>query len=124
MGSQHLAPSRVARRVEHVGGRGHDGVMRFEFTAPLWRWEARQELWTFVHLPREASEEIEEMADGVAGGFGSLRVTVTIGTSRWRTSIFPGGDGRYVLPIKAAVRRVEGLGLGDEARVALELVDL
>lgn len=98
--------------------------MRFEFIATLWRWDARRELWTFVSVPREASEEIEEMAGGLAGGFGSLRVEVAIGGSRWRTSIFPGSDGQYVLPVKAAVRRAEGLELGTEARVLVELVDL
>jgi len=51
-------------------------------------------------------------------------VRVSIGGSRWTTSIFPdGGRGAYVLPIKRAVRKAEGLDAGDTATVTVELVD-
>lgn len=99
--------------------------MRFEFTAELWRWSARTELWTFIALPEEASAEVAEFAETMPrAGFGAVRVDVRIGSSRWRTSIFPMDDGRYSLPVKAAVRRREGIDLGDEVRVAVELVDV
>ena len=53
-----------------------------------------------------------------------MRVQVRVGASLWRTSIFPGGDnGRYVLPVKRAVRKAEGLSAGDVATVTVELVD-
>jgi hypothetical protein len=56
--------------------------------------------------------------------FGSVRVRVTVGGSVWRTSIFPeGGRGAYVLPIKKAVRKAEGLDPGDTASVTVELLD-
>jgi hypothetical protein len=55
-------------------------------------------------------------------GFGSLRVTVRIGASAWKTSIFPdSGSGSFVLPIKKEIRKAEGLAAGDRARVHLEL---
>ena len=42
-----------------------------------------------------------------------------------RTSIFPDGKrGTYVLPIKEAVRRAEGLAPGVTAKVRIVLVDL
>ncbi|WP_353988318.1 DUF1905 domain-containing protein [Ruicaihuangia caeni] len=99
--------------------------MRFEFDAELWRWHARRhELWTFVSVPAEASAEILEVSAGLAGGFGSLRVEAVIGGTTWRTSIFPGGDGTYALPVKKAVREAESLSLGDVVTVAIELVDI
>ena len=47
----------------------------------------------------------------------------TIGTSTWTTSIFPGSQGGYVLPVKRPVRVAEGLDAGDMATVTVELID-
>jgi hypothetical protein len=95
------------------------------FDAELWTWDARRaDSWTFVSLPGDASEEIRERTGGPRRGFGSVPVRVTIGTSTWTTSVFPSrSDGGYVLPVKRAVREVEGLSAGDVATVTLELVD-
>ncbi len=95
-----------------------------EFEAELWLWDARQaDTWTFVSVPPELSEEIRDRAAArPPAGFGSVRVTVTIGTSTWRTSVFP-GDGRYDLPVKKAVRRQQGVEAGDRVRVRLEVLD-
>jgi len=95
-----------------------------DFEARLRPWQARKhDSWTFVDLPTEVADDIADVADGVARGFGSVRVEVTIGRTTWRTSIFPDTE-TYVLPIKAAVRRAESVEVGDVARVHLRLVDL
>jgi Domain of unknown function (DUF1905) len=95
------------------------------FDAELWIWDARRgESWTFVSLPTEASEEIRELVGGARRGFGAVKVRVTVGGSRWTTSIFPdSGRGAYVLPIKRAVRKAESLDPGDVATVTVELID-
>ena len=99
--------------------------MIVDFESELWLWEARKtESWTFVSLPVDASDEIRELTEGTRRGFGSVRVKASIGTSHWRTSIFPGGDqGAYVLPVKRAIRQAQSLEPGDVARVSVELVD-
>jgi hypothetical protein len=96
-----------------------------EFDAKLWMWDARRDdRWTFVSLPDDASEEIRDRAGGARRGFGSVRVRVTIGGSTWTTSIFPEkAPGPYVLPIKRAVREAESLDVGDVATVTVELID-
>lgn len=96
------------------------------FDAELWMWDARRaDSWTFVSLPVEASEEIRDRAAGVRRGFGSVRVRVTVGGSTWTTSIFPdSGRGSYVLPIKRAVRKAEGLDVGDIATATVELIHM
>jgi hypothetical protein len=96
------------------------------FDAALWIWDARRDdSWTFVTLPVEASEEIRDLTEGLRRGFGSLRVRVSIGGSRWSTSIFPDSKSKaYVLPIKRAVRKAESLETGDTATVTVELVDV
>ena len=36
------------------------------------------------------------------------------------TSLFP-REGRHLVPVKVAVQRAEGIGVGDEVRVELEI---
>lgn len=100
--------------------------VQVEFTAPLWEWDARRaESWTFVSLPADISEEIQEMTSTVPRrGFGSLKVEATLGGTRWKTSIFPEKGGTYVLPVKKAVRTAEQLTPGDEATVTVRLLDV
>jgi len=109
-------------------GRGTLPGVQVTFEAELWRWDARRDDgWTFVTLPAEASQDVRELAAAAPPrpGFGSVRVTVTIGRTRWGTSVFPdAARGRYVLPVKKAVRRAEGLDVGSVATVTVELADL
>ena len=99
--------------------------MGYEFAADLWIWDARQsDSWTFVTVPPDISDDVRGRAGAPRPGFGSVRVEVTIGHSTWRTSVFPDKEsGCFVLPIKAAVRRAEGVAAGDSVRVALESLD-
>lgn len=77
----------------------------------------------FITLPEEASDEIAEATEGATGGFGSVRVEVTCGSTTWRTSLFPStSDGAYVLPMKRAVREAEGLAEGSTAYVQVRVL--
>ena len=81
----------------------------------------------FLRIPPEAAEAIvghefeRRLEMGKRRGFGSVKVTVTLGDSRWQTSLFPNKDGSWFLPIKKPVRVAEGLMEGDELEVELEL---
>jgi hypothetical protein len=97
-----------------------------EFTADLWAHRNEPGSWHFVTLPLDAAEEIRDLADaaGPRGGFGSIRVSVTIGDTTWQTSLFPeGAGGSMVLPVKKAVRHAEALEAGEPCLVAVELAD-
>lgn len=90
-----------------------------EFTAPLWRWQGGN--WHFITLPGDAAAEIRFDAAGLRGGFGSIRVEVVVGDSCWRTSLFPDKkSGSFLLPIKKAIRRAEGLEVDAPVAVRLE----
>ena len=110
---------------QSVGPSYDAGFVVVEFDAELWIWDARRDdSWTFVSLPAEASEEIRNLGDGRRRGFGSVRVRAMIGDTRWTTSIFPdSAHDVYVLPIKRDVRRIEGLDAGDIATVTIEPID-
>jgi hypothetical protein len=94
---------------------------RYRFTAPLWQWKARRDEWFFVSVPEDLSDEIAARSEGLTGGFNSVPVTVTVGATTWRTSIFPGGDGRYSLPMKKAVRVAEGITSDSDVEVVIAL---
>ena len=55
------------------------------------------------------------------GGFGSLKVRATIAVSRFDTSLFPSKELGWLLPVKASVRKAEGIGEGDPVAVVLEV---
>ena len=94
--------------------------MTYVFEAEVWEWSSKTS-WFFVSLPEDEADEIEDRFGRRAAGFGSIRVEVTIGSSTWRTSLFPSNEEKtYVLPLKKAVRTAEGLGPGSV--VAVELV--
>jgi len=95
----------------------------YTFTAELWAWAARKELWVFAALPADASDEIADQPRAPSG-FGSVKVKVRLGLSQWSTSIFPDADhGAYVVPIKKAVRDEAGVSVGDSVEITIELVD-
>jgi hypothetical protein len=95
--------------------------MRIAFTSEIWRWDARREDWFFATVPAELSADIGELPREPRG-FGAVKVRVRIGGSEWLTSIFPGGDGTYALPLKKAVRDAEGLEFPGTCAVELEVV--
>jgi hypothetical protein len=47
-----------------------------------------------------------------------IPVRVRIGDTEWATSLWP-KDGRYIVPLKDAVRKAEGLAEGDTVTVRL-----
>lgn len=88
------------------------------FKAKLWVWPGNQ-AWHFITLPRKESAIIKSKIK-VRRGFGSVKVQVQIGSTKWETSIFPDSkSGTYILPVKVKVRRDEGIDVGDTVTVTL-----
>ncbi|MEQ8310446.1 MAG: DUF1905 domain-containing protein [Sphingopyxis sp.] len=101
----------------------------FTVRAPLWRWQSATSpgAWHFVTIAGEAADGIRLAAIGGQwlngrGGFGSAKVRAAIGNTVWTTSIFPHREsGGWLLPVKAAVRKAEGLAEGDAVTVTVSL---
>ncbi|MCF6506166.1 DUF1905 domain-containing protein [Blastococcus sp. MG754426] len=89
------------------------------FTAVLWVHDGPAG-WHFLTLPPEVADDVREAGAAVRAGFGSVRVTATVGGTSWRTSVFPDArSGSYLLPVKRPVRAAEGLRAGDRVVVQL-----
>lgn len=101
-----------------------DGMKKkFIFTTTAWLYPGMAGNWTFVSLPKNNAEGIKKLYGTQSRGWGSLRVEVHIGKSKWKTSIFPDKkSGTYILPLKAEIRRREGVHAGDTIKVCLELL--
>lgn len=69
-------------------------------------------------MPDEESHHLHAVSTAVSYGWGMIPVRARIGATDWETSLFP-KDGLYVVPVKDAVRRVEGLDEGDTVTVRL-----
>ena len=93
------------------------GAVQLAFSAEVWFWKGPAP-WCFVTVPEEESEELRSAAAFVTYGWGMIPVAVRLGKTEWTTSLYP-KDGRYLLPLKAAVRQAEGVEVGDV--VALRL---
>jgi hypothetical protein len=78
--------------------------------------------WYFAYLDKRQAEVIKKKHTQKTRGFGSIPVTVTLGKTKWNTSIFPDRhSGSYVLPLKAQVRRAEGIDAGDTVKFTIEI---
>ena len=95
----------------------YDGVVHLEVTGEIWFWRGPAP-WYFVTVPGPISVELMAVSASVTYGWGMIPVTVEIGRTTWKTSLFP-KDGSYLVPIKASVRKAERLEVGDVVTVRL-----
>jgi hypothetical protein len=99
-------------------------VSTFKFSAPLWQYPGESS-WHFISVPADISDDIAHLTAATRHGFGSVRVTATIGATTWQTSVFPDSkSGTYFLPVKKPVRTAEHLTSGDPVETTLALADV
>jgi hypothetical protein len=94
------------------------GHMEWTFTGEVIEWRGPAP-YLFVAMTPEDSEDLREAASGLIY-WGQVPVHVTIGGTQFTTALFP-RDGRYLVPVKAAVQRAEAIGEGATVEVALRL---
>ena len=93
--------------------------MQIEFIGKILFWKGPAP-WFFVAIPARESRDIQAISKLVTYGWGVIPVHVRIGKTEFTTSLFP-KDGRYLVPVKASVRKAEKLEKDDEVTVALEI---
>lgn len=92
--------------------------MDFEFEGPVVEWRGPAPFY-FLRVPAEESEDIKLAAKGIEY-WGQVPVLVRIGPTEFTTALFP-KEGRYLLPLRAAVRSSAGIEVDQVLTVALSL---
>lgn len=93
--------------------------MDFVFSANVWEWRGPAP-YHFVAVPENIAAEIKELASAVTYGWGMIPVSGKIGNTPFTTSLWA-KNGSYAVPLKDAVRKAEGISLGDMVSVELAL---
>lgn len=91
--------------------------MDFEAEVVEWRGPAP---YVFAVMPAGQAQEVADVARGLTYGWGCIPVSGRVGATDFTTSLFP-REGGYYVPIKVAVQRAEGVGVGDTVRLRLTL---
>jgi len=91
--------------------------MRVNFAADLELGQQGHASYLFVNVPEDASDELEDLSVQ-RGGFASIKVDATIGSSTWRTSVFPSKDG-FILLVSRKLAEAESLDVGEPVQVTL-----
>jgi len=92
---------------------------RWEFPGELWYWRGPAP-YHFIRVPEDVAAELHAMSPMVSYGWGVIPVKVRIGERDFTTSLFP-KDGGYLVPIKDAVRKAEGLVPGEAVLVEMTI---
>lgn len=92
--------------------------MELEFAAAVVEWRGPAP-YHFARVPDDEAAVIDEVKAAIAY-WGVVPVTVALGETTFTTSMFP-REGTYFVPLKDAVRRAEGVALGDEVLLRLQL---
>ena len=93
--------------------------MNIEFNGKIWFWKGPAP-WYFVTVPAKQCRDLKAILKLVTYGWGMIPVNVQISKTEWKTSLFP-KDGRYIVPIKASVRKAENLEEGHKVTLQLEV---
>jgi hypothetical protein len=101
-----------------MGETHHVELMDFEFEGPVVEWRGPAPFY-FVAIPEEESADIKFAAKGMEY-WGQVPVVARIDETEFTTALFP-KDGRYLLPLKDAVRSATGLAVEGMVTVALRV---
>jgi hypothetical protein len=94
-------------------------ALEWTFPGELWYWRGPSP-YHFIKVPDDVAADMQAVSTLVTYGWGVIPVRVRIGDTDFTTSLFP-KDGGYLLPIKDAVRKAEGLALGDGVLVEMAI---
>lgn len=93
--------------------------MDIEFNGKIWFWKGPAP-WYFVTVPAKQCRDLKAISGFVTYGWGMIPAKVRIGTTEWKTSLWPKDDS-YIVPIKTSVRKAENLEEGDTVTIQLKV---
>ncbi|WP_081845395.1 DUF1905 domain-containing protein [Mycolicibacterium aromaticivorans] len=93
--------------------------MDWEFEAEVFQWRGPAPYF-FVATPTHVNDFLHAHHGELTYGWGVIPAQVRIGATEVTTSLIP-KDGVYLVPLKVALRRPEGIDDGDDVRVGLHV---
>ena len=93
--------------------------VNLDFSGEVWEWRGPAP-HHFVWVPGDEAAALDEVAPMVSYGWGMIPADISIGETTWYTALWP-KDGRYVVPLKAAVRRAEGIEVGTHVDISVRV---
>jgi hypothetical protein len=96
-----------------------DDRVELEVSGEVWYWRGPAP-FHFVTVPDDDAAQLAGAAHSVTYGWGMIPVVARVGGTDWTTSLWP-KDASYIVPLKTAVRRAEGIELGDLVTVTLSI---
>lgn len=95
---------------------------QYSITTKIWLYPGKGG-WHFATIDKETSADISKHFHFIKQGWGSLKVSATIGNTVWKTSIFPDRKtSTYVLPIKGDVRKKERIANNDTVTIQFQII--
>ena len=119
-----IDPDRLPDFVELVDGpppteTGPESAAAIVITGEIWEWRGPAP-FHFVTVPDPESARIKGLQAVVTYGWGMIPVRCRIGRTEFKTALWP-KDGRFVVPLKDAVRHAEHLEIGDTVTIELTI---
>lgn len=93
--------------------------MDWEFDAKVFQWRGPAPYF-FVATPAHVNDFLHAHLGELSYGWGGIPAQVCVGDTEVTTSLMP-KDGVYLVPLKVALRRSEGIDDGDAVRVRLRV---
>lgn len=93
--------------------------MNWEFDAEVFQWRGPAPYF-FVATPAHINDFLRAHLSELTYGWGGIPALVRIGSTEVTTSLMP-RDGVYLVPMKVALRRAEGIDDGDGVRLRLQV---
>jgi hypothetical protein len=91
----------------------------WQFEAEVFQWRGPAPYF-FVATPAHVDDFLNAHLGELTYGWGGIPAQVCIGDTEVTTSLMP-KDGAYLVPLKVALRRAEGIDDGDDVRVRLHV---
>lgn len=93
--------------------------MDWQFEAEVFQWRGPAPYF-FVATPEDVDAFLHDHRSELTYGWGVIPARVRVGDTEVQTSLMP-KDGRYLVPLKVALRRAEAIDDGDVVDVTLSL---
>lgn len=93
--------------------------MAYKVTGEIFEWRGPAPFY-FLRINQEISDEIKSQSKGLSYGWGVIPAYGKVGKTEFETALFP-KEGRYLIPLKDAIRQKEDLESGDMITVLLKL---